>query len=78
MPYSATLVQAVPVTGPSFDRLTDSFVQLRDVCKVLGIPLIDFVRTFDDTVAALESEVSKVDKSAGTKKRLGSKPASRA
>jgi transcriptional regulator with XRE-family HTH domain len=29
-------------------------LELRDVCKVLGISLVDFVRTFDYQVEALE------------------------
>ena len=30
-------------------------LELRDVCKVLGVSLVDFVRTFDTTVEALEA-----------------------
>jgi transcriptional regulator with XRE-family HTH domain len=39
-------------------------LELRDVCKVLGVSLVDFVRTFDTAVGALES----VDRN-GTGKR---------
>jgi transcriptional regulator with XRE-family HTH domain len=30
-------------------------LELRDVCKVLGMPLVDFVRTFDRAVESLEA-----------------------
>jgi hypothetical protein len=30
-------------------------LELRDVCKVLGVSLVDFVRTFDAGVGAIEA-----------------------
>jgi transcriptional regulator with XRE-family HTH domain len=45
-------------------------LELRDVCKVLGIPLIDFVRAFDDTVAVLEGEVGKMSTGSKSKRRF--------
>ena len=30
-------------------------LELRDVCKVLGVSLVDFVRTFDASVSAMET-----------------------
>jgi transcriptional regulator with XRE-family HTH domain len=34
-------------------------LKLRDVCKVLGVSLVDFVRTFDTAVEALDSNQAK-------------------
>ena len=30
-------------------------LELRDVCKVLGVSVVDFVRTFDGAVSAIEA-----------------------
>jgi transcriptional regulator with XRE-family HTH domain len=29
-------------------------LELRDVCKALGVPLVEFVRTFDNAVSTIE------------------------
>ena len=51
-------------------------LELRDVCEVLGMPLIDFVQAFDSAVAALEGKIAKVGKGSGLlKRRFESKPA---
>jgi hypothetical protein len=34
-------------------------LELRDVCNVLGVSLVDFVRTFDTAVEALEGAPKK-------------------
>ena len=34
-------------------------LELRDVCKVLGVSVVDFVRAFDDAVSMLEAAESK-------------------
>src|SRR5579872_4231009 len=34
-------------------------LELRDVCKVLGVSLVDFVRTFDASVSAIEAGENK-------------------
>jgi transcriptional regulator with XRE-family HTH domain len=34
-------------------------LELRDVCRVLGVTLVDFVRTFDASVGAIETSERK-------------------
>lgn len=40
-------------------RASLDLLELRDVCKVIGVSLIDFVRTFDTAVDALEGAERK-------------------
>jgi len=45
-------------------------LELRDVCKVLGVSLVDFVRTFDNAVETLEEgERSQKGRGRGEKTR---------
>jgi transcriptional regulator with XRE-family HTH domain len=42
-------------------------LELRDVCKALGVSLVDFVRTFDTCVEAIEAGESKSKRTARRK-----------
>jgi transcriptional regulator with XRE-family HTH domain len=42
-------------------------LELRDVCKALGVSLVDFVRTFDTSVGAIEASEGKSKRTARRK-----------
>jgi transcriptional regulator with XRE-family HTH domain len=44
-------------------------LELRDVCKALGVSLVDFVRTFDDSVGAIEEGERKPNGNARSQRK---------
>jgi transcriptional regulator with XRE-family HTH domain len=44
-------------------------LELRDVCKALGVSLVDFVRTFDDNVGAIEQGERKAKENARSQRK---------
>jgi len=45
-------------------------LELRDVCKALGVSLVDFVRTFDASVSAIEAGERKTQGHPGSRHKL--------
>lgn len=44
-------------------------LELRDVCRVLGVTLVDFVRAFDTSVGAMEASECKPKGTARSRRR---------